>query len=169
MVKQKTDKKLLTKREVKILLRLIDEGYSKAAWHGANLRGSLRGVDARKALWRSGNGRPRIWDLVLHLAHSKYLTWRRTVGNKDEKFPRDAAGSNYWYEIPSVATEAAWRKDLKLLADYHEKARKAVVELESRSMPHSFDLLLHRINGCAMHDIYHAGQIQLIKKLNSGK
>lgn len=155
----------LTNREVDILLKIIDEGYSKSAWHGANLRGSLRGIDAKKALWRPGKGRPRIWDIVLHLAHSKYLIWRRTTGDKKEKFPRDSTGHQYWYEIPSIANDTNWRKDLDLLADYHNRVRDAIVALKKQPLQQSFDTLLHRVNGHAMHDIYHAGQIQLIKKL----
>jgi hypothetical protein len=156
---------LFTNLEIDILLKMIDEGYSKSAWHGANLRGSLRGVDAKKALWRPGKGRPRIWDIVVHLAHSKYLTWRRTVGDKAEKFPRESTGRQYWYEIPSIANEANWRKDLKLLNNYHKRVREAIAALKKQPIEQPFDTVLHRINGCAMHDVYHAGQIQLIKKL----
>ncbi len=165
----KSKKVQLTAREVDILLKMIDEGYTKSAWHGANLRGSLRGIDAKKALWRPGKGRPRIWDIVLHVAHAKYLIWRRTVVNREEKFPRDTAGRQYWYEIPSIANEANWRKDLKLLADYQRRIREAVLALKKKSIEQSFDTLMHRFNGCAMHDVYHAGQIQLIKKLCGGK
>ena len=38
--------------EIAELLRLIDEGYEKRAWHGPNLRGAVRGLTARQAAWR---------------------------------------------------------------------------------------------------------------------
>jgi hypothetical protein len=34
--------------EVSLLLRVVDEGYEKKAWHGPNLRGSIRGLDAAR-------------------------------------------------------------------------------------------------------------------------
>ena len=38
--------------EIALLLRLIDEGYEKKAWHGPNLKGSIRGLSAQDADWR---------------------------------------------------------------------------------------------------------------------
>ena len=38
--------------ELSLLLRLFDEAYLRKAWHGPNLRGSIRGVTAEEAAWQ---------------------------------------------------------------------------------------------------------------------
>ncbi|HJS59272.1 MAG TPA: hypothetical protein VKA01_14315 [Vicinamibacteria bacterium] len=55
-----------------ILLGLLDEAFDKKAWHGTNLRGSVRGLDARTAAWRPGPRRHNIWELAVHAAYWKY-------------------------------------------------------------------------------------------------
>ena len=46
--------------EIGLLLRAIDEGFDRVAWHGPNLRGSLRGVTAAQAAWRPAPDRHNI-------------------------------------------------------------------------------------------------------------
>jgi len=45
-----------------LLLQVIDQAYDRKSWHGANLRGSIRGVEAATAVWRPGEGRHNIWE-----------------------------------------------------------------------------------------------------------
>ena len=68
--------------QVGLLLGLIDEAFDKRAWHGTNLRGALRGIDARQASWRPGPGRHNIWELALHAAYWKYAVRRRLTGEQ---------------------------------------------------------------------------------------
>ena len=51
---------------VPLLLQIIDSGYNRKAWHGPNLRQSLRGVSAEDAAWRPEPGRHNIWELSAH-------------------------------------------------------------------------------------------------------
>ena len=155
---------------IQLLLGLIDEGYNRPAWHGPNLRGSIRGVDARQAAWRPGRGRHNVWEIVVHAAYWKYVVRRRLAGEKRGSFA--LPGSN-WFERPLGGSEAAWRADVALLEAEHRKLRQFVAafppeELDcsargSRSSPRRL------IVGNAFHDVYHAGQIQLLKKLSGKK
>jgi hypothetical protein len=151
----------MTAKERELLLHLVDEGYSSKAWHGTTLRGSLRGVGAAEAAKRPAPGRHSIWELALHAAYWKYVVWRKLTGAKRGSFPR--AGSN-WLAIPSPATEAAWKRDLAMLASMHADLHTAVENLR--------DLTPRRrrlIAGVALHDAYHTGQIQLVKRLIRGR
>jgi hypothetical protein len=152
------------------LLRLIDEGYEKRAWHGPNLRGAIRGLTARQAAWRPGPGRHSIWEIVLHCAYWKYAVRRRILGDKRGSFPR--MGSN-WLTQPHPQADPAWRQDIALLADMHGQLRAAVASLGSRDLdtvPRGSRVSIRSIvAGVAMHDVYHAGQIQLVKRLAQGK
>ena len=148
------------------LLRLIDEGYQKRAWHGPNLRGAVRGLTARQAAWRPGPGRHSIWEIVLHCAYWKYAVCRRILGAKRGSFPRK--GSN-WFAHPGLENDAAWRQDVALLTDMHQRLRVAVGGLtapELDRIPRGSRVSTRSITaGAAMHDVYHAGQIQLLKRL----
>lgn len=148
------------------LLALIDEAFEKKAWHGPNLRGSIRGVTARQAAWRSSDERHNIWEIVLHAAYWKYIVRRRLLGEKRGSFP--VKGSN-WFVRPVALTEPAWRDDIHLLDDQHRKLRAAIVGLDPRQVnrtpPGSKISNLRLIYGVASHDVYHSAQIQLLKRL----
>ena len=148
------------------LLAWIDEAYERKAWHGPNLRGALRGVTAEEAAWRPGEGRHNIWELTLHAAYWKYTVRRRLTGAKRGSFA--LKGSN-WFTRPVTATDRAWHADVALLDEMHRTLRARVAALDPadlartprRSKVSNLDLL----TGIAAHDLYHAGQIQLLKRL----
>ena len=152
--------------EKSLLLRLLDEAYDRKAWHGTNLRGSIRRVGARDAARRPRSGRHNIWEIMVHAAYWKYAVRRQLRGEKRGSFP--LKGSN-WFRRPDRATEAAWKADIALLEISHRQLRRAVENLESKdfgrrprgSRYDAASLIL----GVASHDLYHAGQIQLLKRV----
>lgn len=151
---------------VALLLRILDEAYQKKAWHGPNLKGTLRGVSVQEAVWRPAPDRHNVWELALHAAYWKYAGWRRLTREKRGAFP--VKGSN-WFLRPESATEQAWRADLALLDEQHRRFRSAVAKIPARQLSavsrgskHRIDTLVY---GIAAHDVYHAGQIQLVKRL----
>ena len=148
------------------LLQVLDQAYDHRSWHGTNLRGSIRGLSLKQAAWRPAPARHNIWELVVHAAYWKYAARRRLTGEARQSFP--VKGSN-WFERPIAATENTWRSDVALLDDMHRSLRAAIANLPPGT--------LHRRNGAgketnfsliagvAAHDLYHAGQIQLLKRL----
>jgi hypothetical protein len=152
--------------EIEHLLRLLDEAYKRAAWHGPNLRGSIRGLTAHEAAWRPKAGRHNIWEIVAHAAYWKYAVRRRLLGEKRGSF--SLRGSN-WFRRPVDRGEQAWRADVALLETEHRRLREAVSALQPEDLDRpsrgSKTVVRRLIAGIAFHDVYHAGQIQLIKKL----
>jgi len=148
------------------LLFLIEQSYNKKAWHGTNLRGSIRGLSAREAAWRPGTSRHNIWEIMVHCAYWKYVVRRRILGEKRGSFP--LKGSN-WFQRSADLGEQAWREDIKLLESCHRSLLDAVSQLnpgELSSSPAGSKVSnLAIIVGIASHDVYHAGQIQLLKRL----
>jgi hypothetical protein len=144
-----------------LILTLLGEGYSRKTWHGPNLRQSLKGVSASEAAWRPARGRHNIWELALHSAYWKYAVRRRIEGAKRGSFR--LKGSNFFTRPEKgKATEAAWRADLELLKEEHaalEAAIRGVLKTPRAKK------LLPAIYGVAFHDIYHAGQIRLLRRL----
>lgn len=142
-------------------LEQFDEAFDTQSWHGPNLRGSLRGVTAAKAAWRPAPGRHNIWEVTVHAAYWKYVARRRLTGAKRGTFA--VKGSN-WFERPSDMSEKAWKADVAMLVDEHRLLREAIANLlQRRAKPSPQALRL--IRGIAAHDLYHAGQIQILKRL----
>lgn len=153
--------------ELAQLLFLLDTAYDHVSWHGTNLRGSIRGVSLAQAAWRPSRNRHNIWELVVHAAYWKYAAWRRLTGSARGSFP--LKGSN-WLTRPVETTHSAWRSDIQVLEQAHRSLRSAVAactpqDLRRRAARSRFSN--HAlITGVAAHDLYHAGQIQLLKRLS---
>ena len=144
-----------------IILALLDEAYSKKSWHGPNLRQSLRGVTAKQAAWRPGPDRHNIWEEALHAAYWKYVIRRKIEGGKRGSFV--LKGSNFFPRPEKgKATEAAWRADLAILENEHCAMVHSVQKvLKSPTAKKRLRMLY----GVAFHDVYHAGQIRLLRRL----
>ena len=141
------------------------------AWHGGPTpAGTLRGVSARDAARRPLRGRHTIWELALHLAYWNYAVHRRLLlamgHERIARFPRSPAN---WPAMPKWATETAWAADRALLAEVHRRLREVINRFPAALLDRKAagrrrwtcgDLIL----GITVHDAYHAGQIQLLKR-----
>lgn len=159
-----TTEKAARKAQVGLLLGLIDEAFDKRAWHGTNLRGALRGIDARQASWRPGTGRHNIWELALHAAYWKYAVRRRLTGEKRGAFGEK--GSD-WFVRP--AEGESWEHDVAHLVREHRLLRDEVAKLRDQDLPRRVGTSrwthAAMVRGIASHDLYHAGQIQVLKRM----
>ena len=153
---------------LELLLELLDQAFDHKSWHGPNLRGSIRGLSAEQAAWRAQPARKNIHEIVLHCAYWKYTVRRRLTGEKRGSFP--LKGSN-WFERPIVGKvdPNVWIDDVKLLVAIHTSLREAVSKITptmlKQKSPGGTTTTLQLITGIAAHDLYHAGQIQTIKRL----
>ena len=92
---------------------------------------------------------------------------RRLARDATLSFPR--AGSN-WPALPAVTDARAWRRDVALLKEQHWLLRDVIARLpaarvSARGWRSRWTNAQH-IYGIASHDLYHAGQIQLLKVLS---
>ncbi|MFO0890103.1 MAG: DinB family protein [Isosphaeraceae bacterium] len=157
--------------ELAVLLHQLDESYERKAWHGPNLKGSIRGLTVEQVAWRPSPARHSIVEHVIHAAYWKYAVRRRLRRDERGSFP--LRGSN-WFAVAPAPDLAAWKGYVKILETEHRILRDAVARFPCEKL---FDLAeggkvtnLMLISGIASHDVYHAGQIQLLKRLqDSGK
>lgn len=154
----------VTSPKIDALIGMMDQAFYGPAWHGTPLWGALRGVRAEEALRKPGVGRNSIWELTLHLAYWKYVIRRRITGDSSLIFPRAPAN----WPLPE-GSEAGWKKDKALLKREHELLKEAVAEvaesqLGRRTWKKKYTNLQH-LQGISSHDLYHCGQIQLVKRL----
>ncbi len=144
-----------------VVLALLDEAYEKKTWHGPNLKQSIKGVTAKQAAWRPEPRRHNIWEVTLHAAYWKYAVRRRIEGGKRGSFA--LKGSNFFARPEKGKwNEKAWGADKNLLNREHQSLRRAVAKV-LRS-PRGAKLL-RQLYGIAFHDVYHAGQIRLLRRL----
>ena len=142
----------MTERE--LLLLIVDCAFDKRSWHGPNLRSSMRGISAAQASAQIKN-RKTIWQQALHSAY-----WKQRVANRlgsKQKLPW--AGKN-WMLPPGKQSDAAWREDLKQIEKVHRRFRQALQATSEMD-----EKTLWMVIGAALHDIYHAGQINGLKRM----
>jgi DinB superfamily len=148
------------------LVALIDQGFNVRSWHGPNLQGSLRGVSVRLAAWRPTPERHNIWEIAVHAAYWKYRICRQIAASPPPAF--DRKGSD-WFRLPAEQTQRAWKADRQALSAWHARLRAAVEQLDpgelDRRRGKERRTFRWIITGIAAHDLYHAGQIRLLRRM----
>jgi uncharacterized damage-inducible protein DinB len=149
--------------------RIADQlrrAFHGEAWHGDSVFEILKGVTAAQAAARPIKSAHTIWELVLHIAAWDGALLRRLGGVAVE--PSDAEN------FPTVTdtSEAAWRKTLAEVRRVHEELVATVSVLPDSRLDemvpgkegahYTFYYMLH---GVVQHELYHAGQIALLKKM----
>ena len=152
-----------------ILLTQLTQAFDRHSWHGTNLAGSIRGLTPAVAVWRPAPGRHNVWELILHAAYWKYVVIRKLTGAARGSFPLE--GSNWFPRPAGAATPAALAADIRLLRQTHRELLAAVEAFDLKALdrrpPTGKATYGGLIVGVAAHDLYHAGQIQLLKRLHA--
>ena len=156
----------MTDPAIDLLLRNLGQAFDRRAWHGTNLWTSLRGLTPEEASWRPYPDRHNVWELLVHAAYWKYRVRRLLTDREPRSF--ELRGSNF-FPRPETADERSWNSDLALLKSWHERLLEAVREFPPARLEEPVGTNryshLELILGAASHDLYHAGQIQLLKRL----
>ena len=148
--------------ETALIADQLRRAFEGDAWHGPALLELLQDLDAATAAARPLPKVHSIWELVLHISAWDGAACHRLAGEKCQ--PTGPAN------FPPVLkpTETAWRKAVAQVTRTHEMLVKTVASLpESRlrervpGKKYDFYFLLH---GVAQHELYHAGQIAILKK-----
>jgi len=144
-----------------VILDLFEEAFERKTWHGPNLWQALKGVSAKQAAWRPALLRHNIWEETLHAAYWKYAVRRRLQGGQRGSFV--LKGSNF-FPRPEAGklTETAWKADKAILLQEHEELREAIKAALAKTVSAKVRRMLW---GVAFHDVYHAGQIRLLRRL----
>ena len=149
--------------EVERIADQLKHAFEGNAWHGPSVREVLTGVSAERAARRPLPGAHTIWEIAVHIGVWEAFVRRRLEGEVITEVPPEQD----WPPITDTS-EAAWKRTLAQLEEGHMRLRKVIGALpESRlaetvqGMGYSVYFMLH---GVVQHDLYHAGQIALLKK-----
>ncbi len=143
--------------------RVLDEGYGPGAWYGSDLRAAIADVGPATAFLRPGEGRRSIAEIALHHAYWAGEIDRKLAGGPARPFPLEGED---WFDLGD-GSRLSWAAVQSTVEAAQDRLSKTVAEIGAgrRESPLSeaerFDLVL----GITGHAAYHAGQIQLVKKL----
>jgi uncharacterized damage-inducible protein DinB len=148
--------------EVNRILDQMERGFAGDAWHGPSLKSLLDGISAEDASMHPVRGAHSIWELVNHIA-----AWHSIVRQRAEGAAVEVSTEMDWPPVWE-ATEVAWQRSLEHLHECHARLHAAVKKLPEHNLheivpgkDHSQYVMLH---GAIQHDLYHAGQIAVLKK-----
>jgi uncharacterized damage-inducible protein DinB len=146
----------------------IRRAFEGNAWHGDSVLELLADVEAKTAAAHPIKNAHSIWELILHIA-----TWdgivRRRIGG-EALMPTDEEN------FPPVkdTSEAAWRKALEQVKSTHNDLVKAVSAFPDSRLQEQVPgktgdhyNFCYMFSGIAQHELYHAGQIALLKKMRA--
>ena len=133
------------------------------AWHGPALREVLRGVTAKRAAARPIPDAHSIWEIVLHIE-----AWDRVVLSRLGGTPISLSDDEDWPAVRDTSA-AAWKKAVQSMESMHAKLNKAIAGITPKRLDESYvpgekRFIFQLIHGVIHHELYHAGQIALLKK-----
>jgi hypothetical protein len=151
--------------DARVLERVLDEGYGPGAWHGADFTAALSDVPAALAFWRPARDRHNIAEIAVHHAYCVHGVRAKLAGGAPEPFILDG---DDWFDV-SDAGKLSWTKIKAVVEREQGQLADAVAAIASGrikpgiSEQERFDLVL----GITCHGVYHAGQVQFIKRLHA--
>jgi uncharacterized damage-inducible protein DinB len=154
--------------EAKRIAGQLRNAYEGPAWHGPSLRELLSNVSATQAVARPKEGIHNIWELVAHIITWERVSMRRIAGEQITTIPPEV-------NFPTInqADDLRWQQTLDELASVHRELTDVILRLgdDQLSAQIPTDVSGQKVSvyvtlhGIIQHNLYHAGQIALLKKL----
>ncbi len=155
-------------REMDRMADQMQRAFERNAWHGPALMETLAGLTATDAHSRPVASAHTIWEMVQHLSSWKEIVARRLAGERID----DVATDVDWPAITD-SSESGWAATLQHLSDAQQKLMGAVKVFDPMrlmcSVPGTNYTYYVMIHGVPQHDVYHAGQISLLKRTMAEK
>lgn len=156
--------------EIKRIADQLKRAYEGQAWHGPSLLEILSGVTAEQAKAQPIPGAHSIWQIVLHIA-----AWMDAVRERIEHGPVTEPTDGDWPTIEDTS-EAGWQQTLALLAERQQALLNIVAQMTDEQLKQRLGQehdpptasgysAYYNLHGVIQHNLYHAGQIVLLKKL----
>ncbi len=142
----------------------LEQTFDKERWFKP-IRGSVEGLSAAQAAWRSSPERHSIWQVTHHLTHYTRLLNMRLDAQPIPETWREGE----WGPKEDPTDEAAWREALRLIVDAHEGLRGRLQALGAEAftspLPGGRSPAWLTLFGQLYHNAYHCGQIRVVRAL----
>jgi uncharacterized damage-inducible protein DinB len=144
------------------IARQLRRGFEGNAWHGPAVMELLADVTAEQANQRPIPNAHTIWELVNHMRSVTLQVYRRVADTPPTGGPEEA-------DFPEATdtSAAAWKKSVDALGASHRALRSAVEALPDSRLIEKLEggaTMYSNLHGLVQHDLYHAGQIAILKK-----
>jgi len=152
--------------EVQRIREQFQRAFNGEAWHGPSVLKILDGVTAQQAAAHPIPGAHSIWELTLHIA-----AWENACRRRLEGDPAQLSDEEDWPTIEDTGEEA-WHATQQHLRDNHQALLDAIAALDESNLDRPiiendetpFSSVYVTLHGAVQHDLYHAGQIAILKK-----
>jgi uncharacterized damage-inducible protein DinB len=152
--------------EVERIRDQFRRAFEGEAWHGPSVLALLDGITAPQAAAHPIPGAHSIWELTLHIA-----AWERAILRRLKGDPAQLSDAEDWQSIDGTS-EAAWEQTKQQLIDNHRELMDAIANVDESRLNDSiymdpnipFSSIYVTLHGGVQHDLYHAGQIAMLKK-----
>ena len=152
--------------EVERIRDQFTRAFEGDAWHGPSVMAILDGVTAAQAAAHPIPGAHSIWELTLHIA-----AWEDACRRRLEGDPAQLADDENWRPITDTS-DAAWGRTKQELVDTHRRLLNAIAAIDDSRLDQPimtsseipFSSAYVTLHGGVQHDLYHAGQIAILKK-----
>jgi uncharacterized damage-inducible protein DinB len=148
--------------EIKRIVDQMDRAMNGEAWHGPHLEELLQDVSAQQAAAHPVARAHSIWELVNHIGAWNAILAQRAAGKAVTVTPEQD-----WPPVTNTSAQS-WKRALDQMRASRAQLRGAVEKLTDAQLDdlapekdHSLYVMLH---GGVQHDLYHAGQIAVLKK-----
>jgi hypothetical protein len=148
--------------EINRIVDQMDRAMNGEAWHGPHLEELLKDVSAQQAAAYPVAGAHSIWELVNHI-----VAWNAILAQRASGMAVAVTSEQDWPPVTDTSAEG-WKRSLEQMRASRARLRGAVLKLNDAQLEeiapgkdHSIYVMLH---GGVQHDLYHAGQIAVLKK-----
>ncbi len=153
----------MTDRDLARLDEQLKAAFEGPAWHGPAVLEVLAGLTAAQAAACPIPGAHSIWELTLHLGGTYRLVQRRLDGDT-----RNLAAAEDWPPLPAP-TEHEWQATIEALRGLNVSVRrrireKSMLDLDAPLVAEPAHSAFTQLFGITQHDLYHAGQMALLKR-----
>lgn len=135
----------------------LDTIYKGEPWFGESLQTKLKNVSEESAFKQPVNNKHSIAEILSHMEY-----WRKRFALEVQgKTPAEFSETENWPDINALK-KMGWRK---LQASFEETHNELVTQLKKANGKSVSEELLINLNGMVDHDVYHLGQIGIVKSL----
>ncbi len=149
--------------EVERIAEQLRKAFEGEAWHGPSVRELLASTARGQAAKRPIPGAHTIWEIVLHIGVWESVVRRRLLG----ELVTDLAPQQDWPPVRDVS-ETAWTRTLQDLDQGHLQLQQSIIQLTDErlgeTVPGKDYTVYVMLHGVIQHELYHAGQIALLKR-----
>jgi uncharacterized damage-inducible protein DinB len=153
--------------ELERLASQLQLSFEGPAWHGPSVLEALQGITPGGAHAHPVAGAHSVWELVLHLAGTCGLVLRRLAGEDAQLTP-----AQDWPPVPDP-TESSWRDSVRALQELNGRVMSAVLSFDPGRLDEPLCANVAytaytQFIGITQHDLYHAGQIAILRRAMAG-